>query len=325
MINMSQPLFLTAPLHEKIWGGRALEERFDFSIPSDHTGEAWIISGHPNGESIVKNGAYSGYSLSKLWHENPLLFGENNTENRPFPLLVKILDANLDLSVQVHPDDNYAKKHHGELGKTESWYIIDAKPNAEIYYGHNAMTSDEFNKALDSENWDSLLRKIPVKKGDFFYVPAGTLHALGSGTLVLETQQSSDVTYRVFDFDRVDKNSNQKRELHLDESKDVTITPFTDATPEPIVTVHSDNLDQITLVESPYFNVYQYNLHGDANLTHKNPYTLVTMIDGIAVLSTSDESFTLSEGESFILTNDISNWSLEGTATFIVSTPGYKS
>ncbi|MFV8043187.1 mannose-6-phosphate isomerase, partial [Enterobacter cloacae complex sp.6701062] len=92
-----------------------------------------------------------------------------------------------------------------------------------------AMTSDEFNKALDSENWESLLRKIPVKKGDFFYVPAGTLHALGSGTLVLETQQSSDVTYRVFDFDRVDKNSNQKRELHLKESKDVTTTPFTDA------------------------------------------------------------------------------------------------
>ncbi|MFV8083290.1 type I phosphomannose isomerase catalytic subunit, partial [Enterobacter cloacae complex sp.6701430] len=100
-----------------------------------------IISGHPNGESIVKNGEYSGYSLSKLWHEKPLLFGENNTENRPFPLLVKILDANLDLSVQVHPDDNYAKKHHGELGKTESWYIIDTKPNAEICYGHNAMTS----------------------------------------------------------------------------------------------------------------------------------------------------------------------------------------
>ncbi len=223
-----EPLFFEPVLQERIWGGEKLSS-FGYELSSDHTGECWAFSAHPNGPSIVKNGTYQGLSLADLWKEHRELFG--NLEGETFPLLTKILDANDDLSVQVHPDDHYAKEHeNGELGKTECWYIIDCEEDAELIFGHNAKSKEELDKMIDEGKWEDLLRVVKIKKGDFFYVPSGTVHALCKGTLVLETQQNSDTTYRLYDYHRKDA-AGKERELHLGKSKDVIQVPFI---PEPL-------------------------------------------------------------------------------------------
>ena len=155
-MQMAEPLFLEPVFHEKIWGGTGLRDEFGYDIPSDHTGEAWAISAHPHGPAAIKNGPYKGMKLNELWDQHRELFG--NAKGDVFPLLTKILDANQDLSVQVHPDNEYARIHEGELGKTESWYVIKAKPGAKLYYGHNAQTREEFADMVHGKEWKKLLR-----------------------------------------------------------------------------------------------------------------------------------------------------------------------
>lgn len=317
---MSAPLLLEPVFHDKIWGGTTLAERYHFSISSQTTGEAWVVSGHANGVELIKNGTYAGMGLAQVWHSHPELFDNKNPE-RPFPLLVKFLDAHQDLSVQVHPDDAYAGEHHGELGKTESWYIVAAEPGAEIYYGHSAQTEAEFRALVDAGDWDHLLTKVPVKAGDFFYVPAGTLHALGAGTFVLETQQSSDVTYRVYDFDRRDAQTGALRELHLEDAKNVTTVPFKPEQPNQ-VTVTRPGVAITTLVEAAYFNVFKWGLDGEASFEQTAPYTLATIIEGSASLTVDGVNYSLEAGQPFILPNDVKAWQLKGQAELIVSTPG---
>lgn len=317
---MSEPLLLQPVMHEKLWGGTALRDRFGYDIPSDQTGEAWVISGHKNGVEKVKQGRFTGRTVADLWQNEPALF-ENQHPDQPFPLLVKLLDANLDLSVQVHPDNPYAAAHHGELGKTESWYVVDAKPGAIIYYGHNAKTKEEFDQAVDNAEWDQLLTKVPVKPGDFFYVPAGTLHALGAGTLILETQQSSDVTYRVYDFDRRDAKTGELRELHLADAKNVTSVPFVPYETNRTVE-EKDAATLTTLVQAPYFNVVKVELNGPATFTKQAPYTLGTVIKGDVTLTVDGQDYALPFGQPFILPADVQSWQLSGDATLITSVPG---
>lgn len=159
-----QPVF-----QERIWGGTKLKELFNYPIPNDSTGECWAISAHPNGQSIVKGGVFQGMSLGELWNSKPELF---DSSSLVFPLLIKILDASDNLSIQVHPDDSYADKNeNGELGKTECWYIVDAEPGATIIYGHEASSKQELEYMILNEEWEKLLRRIPVKKGDFSMFP----------------------------------------------------------------------------------------------------------------------------------------------------------
>src|SRR5690606_32144369 len=157
--------------------GTALKEKFGYVIPSNRTGECWAISAHPNGPSVVKNGEFKGKTLIQLWKEQRELFGDVTADN--FPLLTKILDANTDLSVQVHPNDEDAKLYeNGGLGKRECWYIIDCKDGAELIFGHNAQTKEGFLESIKNDEWEGLLRKVKIKPGDFFYVPSGTVHAI---------------------------------------------------------------------------------------------------------------------------------------------------
>lgn len=321
---MIAPIFLTPVLHEKIWGGTALRDHFELNIPSDTTGEAWIISGHPNGVSPIDSGAYAGKTLAQLWHDNPELF-ENHDVSRPYPLLVKFLDAHKDLSVQVHPGDEYAAEHNnGELGKTESWYILAANEGAEIYYGHQAQTKAEFDQMVDAGDWEHLLKKIPVTPGDFFYVPSGTLHALGAGVLALETQQSSDVTYRVYDFDRPNPKTGELRELHLTDAKNVTQVPFKPETPQQTV-LQVGELKETTLVEAPYFNVYKDELDGEAFLIKQAPYTQYTVIEGAGQVVVNGVAYPLELATSFIMPATVEEWMFKGKMTLIASTPGPKS
>lgn len=318
---MQEPMFLKPVFQEKIWGGSRLRSVFGFDIPNDKIGEDWAISAHPHGVSVVENGEYQGQKLDELWQNHKELFG--NPTEPVFPLLIKILDAEDELSVQVHPDDAYGMKHEGELGKTECWYIIDAEPGAEIIYGHHAKTREELAEMIQEGRWDDLLKKVPVKKGDFFYVPSGTIHAIGKGIMILETQQSSDTTYRVYDYDRKDANGNT-RELHIQQSIDVTTVPA--ITPQiQMKEVRKGNSSIVTYLETEFFNVYEWDIKGITSFKKQAPYTLATVIDGAGELAVNEKIYPLTKGASFILPNDVTEWTVQGELSIIASEPGKAS
>lgn len=317
---MQEPLFLKPVFQEKIWGGSRLRTVFGFDIPNDKIGEDWAISAHPHGVSVVENGPFKGWKLDDLWKEHKELFG--HPTEPVFPLLIKILDAEDDLSVQVHPDDAYGMAHEGELGKTECWYIIDAEPGAEIIYGHHAKTREELAEMIQDSRWDDLLKKVPVKKGDFFYVPSGTIHAIGKGIMILETQQSSDTTYRVYDYDRKDDQGNT-RELHIQQSVDVTTVPA--KAPElQIKEIRQGNSSIVTYVETEFFNVYEWDIKGITSFKKQAPYTLMTVIDGAGELVIGNQTYSLEKGTSAILPSDITEWKVQGELSIIASEPEKK-
>lgn len=315
---MTEPLFLKGALQEKIWGGAKLKEIFGYDIPSNKTGELWAISAHKNGPAVVTQGEFKGKTLTELWDTHRELFG--NQEGDVFPLLTKILDAQNDLSVQVHPDDTYGLQHEGELGKTECWYIIDAEEDSEIIYGHHAHSHEELNQMIEEGKWDDLLRRVKVKPGDFFYVPSGTIHAIGGGIMILETQQSSDTTYRVYDYDRTDDEGNT-RPLHIKQSVDVTTVPHIDPEPEQ-TTIDKKGATITTLVSNEFFTVQEWKVDGEATFEAEGLYTLVSVLDGEGTLTTHKKSYSIKKGSHFILPNDTKEWQLEGTLHIIASYPG---
>lgn len=313
---IQSPLFLTPLFQDRIWGGTSLRDQFGYEIPTETTGECWAISAHPNGQSVVSAGEYAGKTLGQLWDENREVFG--GVEGNTFPLLTKILDANKDLSVQVHPNDEYANDNeNGELGKTECWYIIDCKEGADMIYGHNAASKEELIQMVNSGEWNSLLRRVKIKPGDFFYVPSGTIHALCEGTLVLETQQSSDTTYRVYDYDRTDDKGN-KRELHLEKAFDISNVPHVDGHNHPAVVVMKD-VTITTFVEEQFFTVCKWEVNGHASFTQDQPFLLCSVIEGEGDLIHEGQSYPLQKGTHFILPAETGMFSINGICELIVS------
>ncbi|WP_179865530.1 mannose-6-phosphate isomerase, class I [Bacillus sp. AFS017336] len=311
-----QPLFLRPVFKERIWGGTALKTDFNYEIPNKNTGECWAISAHPHGASIIENGPFAGTALNELWTKQPELFG--HPKEQVFPLLTKILDANMDLSVQVHPEDTYAKiNENGDLGKTECWYILDCKEDADMIFGHNAKSKDELINQIKKGEWSHLLRRVKIKPGDFFYVPSGTIHALCEGTLVLETQQSSDTTYRVYDYDRKDQKGNV-RELHLDKAIDVTTVPHQEAQVE-FKTEQKENIKINTFVDSEFFTVHKWDITGEAYLTYNDQYLLLSVIKGNGKLIHSGEEYHLTKGSNFIIPVGFGEFVLDGDCEIIVS------
>lgn len=311
-----QPLFLKPVFKERIWGGTALANQFGYEIPTELTGECWAISAHPNGPSVIENGPYAGMTLDELWKKQPQLFG-NPTED-VFPLLTKILDANADLSVQVHPADEYAKIHeNGDLGKTECWYILDCKEGADMIFGHNAKSKEELIQQINEGKWSDLLRRVKIKPGEFFYVPSGTIHALCEGTLVLETQQSSDTTYRVYDYDRRDSDGHL-RELHLEKAIDVTTVPHQETGFTPKVEKR-ENATVTTFVESEFFSVYKWDVHGKATFSEDQHYLLVSVVNGDGALMHTGERYSLKKGTHFILPVGFGEFELDGDVELVVS------
>ncbi|WP_338444155.1 mannose-6-phosphate isomerase, class I [Bacillus spizizenii] len=311
----AEPLFFKPVFKERIWGGTALSA-FGYNIQSERTGECWAFAAHQNGQSVVQNGMYKGFTLCELWDHHRYLFG--HLEGDRFPLLTKMLDADQDLSVQVHPNDEFAKIHeNGELGKTECWYIIDCEKDAEIIYGHNAKTKEELISMIELGEWDELLRRVKVKPGDFFYVPSGTVHAIGKGILVLETQQNSDTTYRLYDYERKDAEG-KLRELHLEKSIEVIEVPsILDRQ-----TVHHEQIEELfttTLIECAYFSVKKWNLSGSASLQQQNPFLLISVIEGEGRMKSSGYVYTFKKGDHMLLPYGFGEFKLEGQAECIVS------
>ena len=312
-----EPLFLKGVLQEKIWGGTKLRDEFGYDLPSETTGEHWSISAHPNGPATVKNGEHAGKTLTELWASHRDLFGHQ--EGEVFPLLTKIIDAKNDLSVQVHPDDEYGLANEGELGKTECWYVLAADEGAEIVFGHNAETKEEFHEMIADGEWDKLLRSIQVKPGDFFYVPSGTVHAIGSGVTILETQQSSDTTYRLYDYDRKDDAGNF-RDLHINQSIAVSMIPHVDPQPEMTVT-KVDNSELKKLVSNDFFTVYEWIIKNSIAMEREGLYTLVSIVDGKGSIEVDGTSYPLEKGDHFLLPNEVDNWTFTGDLHIIASHP----
>lgn len=315
-----EPLFLEPVFKERIWGGQKLNTEFNYAIPNEPIGEAWVISAHPNGPSKIINGEFAGKTLLDVWGQQGELFNKEANNNEAFPLLTKILDAAADLSVQVHPDDTYARDVEGEpYGKTECWYVLSAEEGAEIVCGHHAEMKDELAKMVEEGKWDDLLRRVPVKAGDFIYVPSGTIHAIGAGLVILEVQQSSDITYRVYDYDRTDAEGNT-RELHLDSSVEVTTVPHHTPDYDQVV----EELDGLTakrLVTENYFTVYHWDLDGEVSQTRTVDFLQVSVVDGQADLTIDGKTFTIKKGDNFIIPATITDFHLSGKAECLVSYP----
>lgn len=302
-ILMLQPVFM-----ERIWGGTKLKDVFGYDIPYDLTGEAWTISAHKDGSSVILNGEYQGKTLRWLFNNRRDLF--NNIDNEEFPLLVKILDAQNDLSVQVHPNDELAVKYN-DLGKTECWYVLDCPKNSELIYGHTAKTKEEFANMISNNEWDKLLTKKAIKPGDFVFVPAGKVHALTKGTLILEIQQSSNVTFRLYDYDRKDASGNY-RDLHIQESIEVTTVP--DPEVEVKRTIEQVGSSQIeTLIKSSFFSVEKWNIK-DQYHREIPSYMVASVLKGKGSIN----DIELKVGDNFLITSQCLKVEVTGDLEIVV-------
>lgn len=274
-------LLRLAPLFdEKIWGGDRMGHVFGYEIPSDHTGECRAVSGMEDGACPILNPEFAGETLATLWEKRRDLFG--NVPGDRFPLLIKILDAREDLSIQVHPNDDYARVHeNGSLGKTECWYVLDCAEDAAIVIGHNAQSKEEMAQMIENKQWQDLIREVPIHKGDFFQINPGCIHAIKARTLIYETQQASAITYRFYDYDRL--QNGKPRQLHIAQCLDVSTIPHRDAAPQQ-ETITAGGLTLTHLVTCPYYSVFRATLDGSATLDLQKPFVNVSILEGEGTL-----------------------------------------
>ena len=250
---MLYPLKFSPILKDKIWGGTKLKTLFNKPATSDHLGESWELSGYEGDESVVTNGFLAGNNLAELLEVYMGdLVGDRVFERygHTFPLLFKLIDANDNLSIQVHPNDETARARHDSLGKTEMWYVVDADPGAELIIGfaHDS-SKEEYSQAVERGEVERLLQHVPVQRGDVFFIPAGLVHAIGRGVVVAEIQESSDITYRIYDYKRKDADGHE-RELHVAQALDVI--DFA-ASPRPKTPYEPRLNEPVTLVSCDYF------------------------------------------------------------------------
>lgn len=305
-------LYLNPVFKQMIWGGDRLKTEWGYDIPSDSTGECWGVSAHQNGDCTVKGGTFGGQSLSSLWKTNPEIFG--NVDSDTFPLLVKIIDAKADLSIQVHPDDSYAARNeNGSSGKTECWYVLDAKQGATLVIGHNAKDRAELEDMVRNGRWNELIREVPVKKGDFIQIEPGTVHAIKGGIEILETQQNCDITYRVYDYGRL--QNGKPRELHIDKSLDVITVPAKPIS-ECIINVGGGGSNSLNkLIECDYYKVWKIDVDGNAVFEQTNPFMIMSVISGEGFINGQH----IKKGDHFILPNGYGEVSLQGSMELVAS------
>ena len=309
---MKSILFLEPVFKQMIWGGRQLADHFGYEIPGDRTGECWAVSAHPNGDCVVREGAYQGKTLSQLWREEPGLFGNSDLDR--FPLLVKIIDAKDDLSIQVHPDDAYAgENENGSLGKTECWYILDCPEGASLVVGHNAGSRQELREMIEQERWEELIREIPVKKGDFIQINPGTVHAIKGGLMILETQQNSDITYRVYDYGRL--TDGKPRQLHVKQSIDVITVPAPSAADSVKSALALPENTMNELISCDYYTVWKLDVAGVMSFEQTHPFLIMSVIEGEG----SVDGRRICKGDHFILPQGYGTAELRGEMTLIAS------
>ncbi|WP_339629791.1 type I phosphomannose isomerase catalytic subunit [uncultured Maribacter sp.] len=297
------PLKFRPILKEKLWGGTKLKEVLGKPIESESTGESWELSTVKGDISVIANGSLEGKSLQDLIESNSEeLLGKSVVERfgKEFPILIKFIDAKQDLSIQLHPNDDLAKERHDSFGKTEMWYIMDADPKAELIVGFNKdVTKEEYAESIDNDTLLDLLNYEQVKEGDTFFINTGKIHAIGAGVMLAEIQQTSDITYRVFDFNRKDKEGNL-RELHTDLALDAVDYKKKD----DFKVSYNQELNKVSeMVDCPYFktNFIQLTENLVLDTTKRDSFTIFMCVGGKAVIKTAEGEVSIKKGETALL------------------------
>lgn len=304
-----------------LWGGTRLRDEYGKKIDLTPLAETWECSVHPDGPSIVVNGQYKGKTLAEVLQLHPEYLGRK-VENGKLPILVKFIDAKKDLSVQVHPDDKYARKYEHQNGKTEMWYVIDADDSDCLIYGfRHKVTEAILRNAVKTGTLDKHLQKVPVHKGDVFYVPAGTVHGIGAGILVAEIQESSNVTYRVYDYDRVDKNG-KKRELHFNKAVQVmNMDVAPDVRQKPRIVKYYPGCSRELLCRCKYFEVERIQVTKAFSFSVLDEsFQVIMCLEGEGQIETMDESMKpvrFIKGRTMFLPAGIGKCLVVGDATVL--------
>lgn len=295
----TKPFLLRPSGKDYLWGGNRLNDEFEKNIDLAPLAETWECSTHPDGPSYVCSGEYEGMILKDVLKEHPEYLGSHPDTNGELPILIKFIDAASDLSVQVHPTDEFAKEHeNGQLGKSEMWYVLDASPQAKLIYGlNNNVSKDQMIDALANGTVEKYLQKVPVNKDDLFFIKAGTIHAIGAGTLVAEIQENSNITYRLYDYDRVDKNGN-KRELHIDKAIQAANLNSSAEPKQPLrVLRYSSGVARELLCRCKYFEVNRMLVNTERRKTvifksDDMSFRVLLCINGCGTVSFSDNTTT---------------------------------
>lgn len=295
----NKPFLLQPSGKERLWGGSRLKDDFSKNINIENLGETWECSTHPDGESIVASGKFKGMLLGDVLKANPHFLGTNSNTYGELPIMIKFIDAKEDLSVQVHPDDEYAMKYeNGSLGKSEMWYVLDAKKNSKLIYGfRNDINRDVLKKSIEEGSVEKYLQKIKVKKDDLFYIEAGTVHAIGAGMLIAEIQECSNITYRLFDYNRTDKYGN-KRELHINKALEVANLKSSNEPRQPMrIIKYRRGCATELLCRCKYFQVERHIINTEQRYdlprfdTDYNSFNVLLCTKGCGTLFGDDEQF----------------------------------
>jgi mannose-6-phosphate isomerase len=318
---MLYPLKFLPVYKQYIWGGRSLLD-LGKKLPEGLVAESWELCCHSDGISIVSNGIYAGRTLGSLLDEYgyDVIGNTYNNGCKDFPLMVKFIDANDKLSVQVHPDDVYAAANEGESGKNEMWYVLNAKPGASLIYGlRPGVTKEVFRKAVSQNNVDKCLNTVKVKSGDFFYIPAGLVHAVGEGILLAEIQQNSNLTYRIYDYNMVD-NTGKPRALHIEKALDVI--DFCGKERKKAKKTLAYNINNSAAVSvlaaGPYFCAEIYDISGMIMQdTGGEQFHIYVFINGSGSINTGAGSFPVEKGDTVLVPSSIGGYSLNGNVKAI--------
>lgn len=299
-----------------IWGGTKLKREYNKDMGTERIAETWECSVHPDGPSKVISGEHTGSTLDSVIAGHPEYLGKNNRDG--FPVLIKFIDAEKDLSVQVHPDDEYALIHEHQNGKTEMWYVMEAEENTSLIYGfENKISESAVRKAVSEGKITEYLHYEEVHKGDVFYIPAGTVHAIGKGAVIAEIQENSNVTYRVYDYDRTDKNGN-KRELHTEKALEVMKLE-----PAPETKSYDDysecpDYSVKTLCSCRYFTTEKVNVRKAYGFdVEEDSFQVILCTDGRGTVKNNDNEVSMIKGDCIFLPADIGRIEVDGNAEFL--------
>ena len=309
-------LKLKPAFKDNLWGGHRLVEEFNFDYDGEICAEAWVLSCHPDGPSVIAEGEYAGKTLKEyIDSEGFEVLGTNCRRFRDFPILVKFIDARDDLSIQVHPSNGYALRNEGQYGKTEMWYVLDAEPGAFLYQGFKkAISKEEYRERIENNTLLEVLNKVEVHKGDIVFIESGTLHAIGKGIMVAEIQQNSNVTYRIYDYNRKDKNG-KTRELHID--KALAVTNRVPPVKENIGFPHIADCDYFTVDRVNLDGISRYRMQG--TVTEKSFLSLL-ILDGDGTISSQGEKKSFRKGDSLLITAGSGDYQIEGKCDVLMTT-----
>ena len=324
-ILLNEPFLLSPAGKDYLWGGTRLNDDFGKGIDMEPLAETWECSTHPDGPSIAASGKHKGKLLSQVLKEHPEYLGDRLCEKGELPILIKFIDARSDLSVQVHPDDEYARIHeNGALGKTEMWYVLDAFRDASLIYGfHHDMDKETLRKSLHEGTVEKYLQRVPIHKDDVFYIQAGTVHAIGAGALIAEIQESSNLTYRLYDYNREDKSGN-KRPLHIDKALEAASLKGSARPRQPMrVLKYKKGCASEFLCRCKYFQVERLLLNTErcrrmaALQTGDSSFQVLLCTNGCGVLYGTTETINFFKGDCIFLPAHSAPLKLHGKAQLL--------